>query len=243
MNRAEKIESFGFFKAGFVSFSFFQMSNPDFFPRLEWGGEERLIDTVSRHFAQIRPTGEDQRLLESVLFTEALTRGDARAVTIVMNRRNGTWACKTCGCSDEFGLDGEVICGCDSCTKGCESVRDRLSRGAKRSATYIDACDVLRIVLERCKQDYHSWADGSRDESRFEILEVLDMPFPKAFEPTISRIRTLIYTMGPLEEAEIFRICIVLIESLLVFSELGERVYMFEEVLSSHKRFLERLVD
>ena len=214
-----------------------------FEPRLEWGGEESLVDIIKQQLSQFSPVCSEQRELESVLFKEALARGDARAIAAVTQQHQGTWACKTCGCSDEFGLDGEIICGCDSCHKGCESIAERLLRGAKRPESWIKASIVLKILLERCEQDYYSWVDGSRESDRFEVLEALQLPFPKAFEPTISKVRTMLCAMSPSEELSVFRICIVLLESLLAFSETGERVYMFETILSGDKPFLRRLID
>jgi hypothetical protein len=59
------------------------------------------------------------------------------------------WACIRCGCSDEIGIDGERICGCDTCYKGCETSFSRHRRGAKRSRELEKAKVAFRILADK----------------------------------------------------------------------------------------------
>lgn len=60
-----------------------------------------------------------------------------------------SWECTRCGCSDEIGIDGERICGCDTCHKGCETSYSRIKRGAKRSPELEKAKVIFRILADK----------------------------------------------------------------------------------------------
>ena len=83
-------------------------------------------------------------------FEEALARKDPSALAIL--EQNKPWECITCGCSDEFGSDGERICGCDTCHRGCESDDSRVKRGAKRAEDDEKVFDLLKVLALKCEQ-------------------------------------------------------------------------------------------
>ena len=61
---------------------------------------------------------------------------------------NIPWFCVTCGCSDEFSILGERVCGCDTCKKGCENASSRRIRGAKRSKEWHETADKMEAFFE-----------------------------------------------------------------------------------------------
>jgi len=98
----------------------------------------------------IRREASKRTIVAKKFFEEALVRKDPVALSLL--EENKPWECVTCGCSEEFGSDGERICGCDTCHKGCESGDSRAKRGAKRAEDLEKAFDLLRVLALKCEQ-------------------------------------------------------------------------------------------
>ena len=104
---------------------------------------------------------------------EAIARGDSHAIRFAKKFLLQHWECATCGCSDEFDLDGEKICGCDTCSQGCEPFHSRVQRGARRPANWLEACDLFAVLGRVCKEE-DSFAV---EYIRCHISEPADLPF------------------------------------------------------------------
>lgn len=72
-------------------------------------------------------------------FLHALENWDPRAIELCKkiykdqtDKDIPDWNCSVCGCSDRVDIHGDLICGCDSCSAGCESPESRMARGCKR---------------------------------------------------------------------------------------------------------------
>ncbi len=88
-------------------------------------------------------------------FLDALMRGDSLALAACQtfycvsdDSHVPTWECATCGCSDEFDIHQELVCRCDSCMHGCESVASRHARGCKKSRAFYEAGLAFGVVAD-----------------------------------------------------------------------------------------------
>jgi hypothetical protein len=104
---------------------------------------------------------------------EAIARADPHAIRFVKKFLLQHWECAKCGCSEEFDLDGEKICGCDSCSQGCEPHHSRVQRGARRPAIWLEACDLFAVLGRVCKEE-ESFAV---EYIRRHISEPMTLPF------------------------------------------------------------------
>jgi len=112
--------------------------------------DQQLMDLAARRrtHALLRESAKFHAFL-----VEAIARADPHAIRFAKKCLIQHWGCVRCGCSDEFDVDGEKICGCDSCSKGCEPYHLRVQRGARRPANWLEACDLFRVLGRACKEE------------------------------------------------------------------------------------------
>ena len=99
------------------------------------------------------------------------------------------WLCQNCGCTDEFNMNGERICLCDVCKKGCETTNSRRARGAKRSKEFQDT----EMTMEAFFDEF----------DRLSIYEFGDDI--TEYKQTIAILRGLLETTEMVKEAELIR--------------------------------------
>ena len=115
--------------------------------------DEDLLWSAKKHITEMRSS--PQEAIFKRFFLEAMGRGDTHAIAACQklyydtaDKERPRWECATCGCTDEFDIHGDLVCRCDSCSKGCESAKSRIDRGCKRPRAIYDATLAFGVVAE-----------------------------------------------------------------------------------------------
>jgi len=110
-----------------------------------WSAKKHLTETRS----------SPQEAVFKRFFLEALERDDVYAIAAceklycdIGDKERPRWECATCGCTDEFSIYGDLVCGCDTCKDGCESAISRRARGCKRPRAIYEATLAFGVVAD-----------------------------------------------------------------------------------------------
>ena len=171
--------------------------------------------TLSIRYRIDKAKEPDRCALEKALWEEALMHGDSRVIACEVP--SIPWECNVCGCTDESDIDGDRICGCDSCSDGCESCESRLLRGAKRYQFWRDASIVLNVLSDKCLDLSSNFVPDTVQE----ILDILDSTImPSTFFPTIDLARTLLIHANT-NTRDALESCAFLFARLVVYANTG----------------------